>query len=164
MCSWSVDFCSSEVTLIPWSALKKGFDRLIQFDPIHKCLYMGHISDYPCRTLGYDSHQARVPMLFSPPSLLPSAVKFCCASLACTYRLYLHLQNRSCGWHSHKYPRNYAYFTSFPISFVLDSLCFCFYNTHGVLISMLSRWSTHVLWTGPCLQGSPIPLRGSSDR
>ena len=31
MHSWPVDFSSSEVTLIPWSAPKKGFDPLIQF-------------------------------------------------------------------------------------------------------------------------------------
>ena len=29
--SWSVDFSSSEVTLILWSAPQKGFDHLIQF-------------------------------------------------------------------------------------------------------------------------------------
>ena len=29
--SWSFDFRSSEATLMPWSALKMGFDRLIQF-------------------------------------------------------------------------------------------------------------------------------------
>ena len=28
---WSFDFHSLEVTLIPWSALKKGFDHMIQF-------------------------------------------------------------------------------------------------------------------------------------
>ena len=30
-CSWSIDFNSLEVTLIPWLAPKKGVDRLIQF-------------------------------------------------------------------------------------------------------------------------------------
>ena len=29
--SWSIDFSSSEVTLIPWSVSKRGFDHLIQF-------------------------------------------------------------------------------------------------------------------------------------
>ena len=43
--SWLLDFSwSSEVSLIPWSALKKG---LIQFDPDRKYFYTGHISDYP---------------------------------------------------------------------------------------------------------------------
>ena len=45
-CPWSVDFSSSEITLIPWSAPKKGFS-LFSFDPSRKCFYPGHKSDYP---------------------------------------------------------------------------------------------------------------------
>ena len=37
------------VQRLPWSLGRflKGFDRLIHFDPGHKCFYTGHISDYP---------------------------------------------------------------------------------------------------------------------
>ena len=44
--SWSFDCCSLEVTLIPWSALKKSFDHLI---PSCKCFYMDHTSGYTPR-------------------------------------------------------------------------------------------------------------------
>ena len=33
--------------LDPLVSSQKGFDRLITFDPDHKCFYTGHISDYP---------------------------------------------------------------------------------------------------------------------
>ena len=41
-----LDFCSSEVPLIPWSALKKCFDRLIPFWSRSQTLLQG-TSDYP---------------------------------------------------------------------------------------------------------------------
>ena len=44
--SWSFDCCSLEVTLIPWSALKEGFDHLI---PSCKCFYTDHTSGYTPR-------------------------------------------------------------------------------------------------------------------
>ena len=47
VCSWSIDFSSSEVTLILWSPPKMGFDCLIQFWSSRKCFYTGRISDYP---------------------------------------------------------------------------------------------------------------------
>lgn len=37
--------CSLEVTLSPWSVLRKGFDCSIQFW-FFKCFYTGHTSDY----------------------------------------------------------------------------------------------------------------------
>ena len=40
-----VNFCSLEVTLIPWSILRKGFDCSIQFW-FFKRFYTGHTSDY----------------------------------------------------------------------------------------------------------------------
>ena len=45
--SWSVDFSSSEATLIPWSAPKRALIAWFNFDPGRKCFYMGHIRDYP---------------------------------------------------------------------------------------------------------------------
>ena len=42
MGSWSVDFCRLEVTLIPWSTLKKGFDPMIQFWSQSQMFSMGH--------------------------------------------------------------------------------------------------------------------------
>jgi len=39
--SWSFHFRSLEVILIPWSALKKGFDRLIQFWSLSQTLLHG---------------------------------------------------------------------------------------------------------------------------
>ena len=47
VCSWSIDFSSSEITLSLWSPPKMGFDCLIQFWSGRKCFYTGRISDYP---------------------------------------------------------------------------------------------------------------------
>ena len=47
-CSW--------VFLIPWSALKKGFDCLVQIDPGHKRFNTGHISDYPLMAITQICH------------------------------------------------------------------------------------------------------------
>ena len=44
---WFIDFWSSEVILISWSALQKDFDRLIQFESDHKHFNTGPTSDYP---------------------------------------------------------------------------------------------------------------------
>ena len=42
--SWSDDFSSSEVTLIPWSVPKGTLITWFNFDPGHKHFYMGHIT------------------------------------------------------------------------------------------------------------------------
>lgn len=50
MHSWAFDFRSLEVTLILWSALKKGFE--LNFDPSRKCFYKGHVSELPLDNMG----------------------------------------------------------------------------------------------------------------
>ena len=49
--SWFFDFHSSKVTLISWSALKKGLITWFNFDPGHKCFYTGHIRYKHCTHL-----------------------------------------------------------------------------------------------------------------
>ena len=54
---WSVDFSSSEVTLIPWSAPRKGFDCLIQFRSRSQMLphELWYVEDYisSCSSVRY---------------------------------------------------------------------------------------------------------------
>ena len=51
MHSWLLIFSSLEVILIPWSAPKRALITWFNFDPSRKCFYMGHISDYPLRSV-----------------------------------------------------------------------------------------------------------------
>ena len=50
VCSWSIDFSSSEVTLILWSPPKMGLDCLVQFWFGRKCFYTGRITGRTCNT------------------------------------------------------------------------------------------------------------------
>ena len=50
--SWSIDFSSSDATLIRWSGPKNGFDRRIQFDPGRKHFHTGQINDYTTLKIG----------------------------------------------------------------------------------------------------------------
>ena len=45
-----INLHSSEVTMIPWSCLKRAFITSFNFDPGHKCFYMGYTSDYPLQS------------------------------------------------------------------------------------------------------------------
>ena len=50
VCSWSIDFSSLEVTLIPWLAPKRSFDHLIQFWSWSQMLLHGTYVTTPCKT------------------------------------------------------------------------------------------------------------------
>ena len=85
--SWSIDFSSSEATLIPWSVPKKGFDCLIKFDPGRKHFYMGYISDYPLTV--------QAVLQFSV-SYLDMCEQFLCVSIFFNYLQYSLFSQR---WH-----------------------------------------------------------------